>query len=98
MQGGRSNTVVIAAPTDLYKRRVKLNLAVLEVWGVHITAYGLNISANIVWLDHEYSKERLKPGVHFAEIDDGESSYVGQFIDWIQKKENYFLHCELEKC
>ena len=59
---------------------------------------GLNISANIAWLDHEYSKDRLKLGVHFAEMDDDKSSYVGKFIDWIQKKENYFLHCELEKC
>jgi len=59
---------------------------------------GLNISANIAWLDHEYSKDRLKLGVHFAEMDDDKSSYVSEFIDWIQKKENYFLHCELEKC
>ena len=31
VQGGRSNRVVFAALTDSYKRRVKLNLAVLEV-------------------------------------------------------------------
>ena len=31
VQDGRSNTVVFAALTDSYKRRVKLNLAVLEV-------------------------------------------------------------------
>jgi len=31
VQDGRSTTVVFAAPTDLYKRRVKLNLAVLEI-------------------------------------------------------------------
>jgi len=59
---------------------------------------GLNINAYIAWLDHEYSKDRLKLGVHFAEMDDDKSSYVSKFIDWIQKKENYFLHCELEKC
>ena len=59
---------------------------------------GLNIRANIAWLNHEYSKDRLKLGVHFAEMDDAKSSRVGEFIDWIQKEENYFLHCELEKC
>jgi len=59
---------------------------------------GLNISADIAWLDHEYSKDRLKLGVNFAEMDDAKLSYVGKFIDWIQKKGNYFLHCELEKC
>ena len=59
---------------------------------------GLNISANIAWLDHEYSKDRLKVGVHFAELDDAKSSYVAKFIDWIQKEDNYFLHSELEKC
>jgi hypothetical protein len=60
--------------------------------------HGLNINANIVWLDHEYSKDRLKLGVHFSEMDDSKSSYVGKFIDWIQKEDNYFLRCELEKC
>ena len=60
--------------------------------------HGLNLSANIAWLDHDYSKDRLKLGVHFADMDEGTSSRVGEFIDWIQKKENYFLHCELEKC
>ena len=59
---------------------------------------GLNINANIAWLDHEYSKDRLKLGVHFSEMDDSESGLVSNFIDWIQKKENYFLRCELEKC
>ena len=60
--------------------------------------HGLNVTANIAWLDHEYSKHRVKLGVHFSELDESESNYVSKFIDWIQKKENYFLHCELEKC
>jgi hypothetical protein len=64
----------------------------------HSLEYALNISANIAWLDHEYSKGRLKLGVHFTEMDDGKSSQVSEFINWIQKKENYFLHCEVEKC
>ena len=59
---------------------------------------GLNINADIAWLDHEYSKDRLKLGVHFAEMDEGKLTYVGKFIDWIEQKGNYFLHCELEKC
>ena len=59
---------------------------------------GLNINANIAWLDPEYSKDRLKLGVHFAEMDEDKSGYVSKFIDWIQKEDNYFLHCELEKC
>ena len=58
----------------------------------------LNISATIAWIDHEYSKDRLKLGVHFSEMDDSESGIVSNFIDWIQQKENYFLRCELEKC
>jgi len=29
--------MVVAVPTDLYKRKVKLNWAVLEVWGVKST-------------------------------------------------------------
>jgi hypothetical protein len=58
----------------------------------------LNINADIAWLDHSYSKDRLKLGVHFTEMDDGQSSYVDKFIDWIKKEGNYFLHCELEKC
>jgi hypothetical protein len=58
----------------------------------------LNINANIIWLDHEYSKDRLKLGVQFSEMDDSKSGYVSNFIGWIQKKENYFLHCDLEKC
>ena len=60
--------------------------------------HGLNINADIAWLDHEYSKGRLKLGVHFTDLDGGKSSQVGELIDWIQKKDNYFLHCELEKC
>lgn len=56
----------------------------------------LNIEAYIVWLDHEYSKDRLSFGVQFANMDGSKTSYVGKFIDWLQKKENYFLHCELE--
>lgn len=59
---------------------------------------GLNISADITRLDQGYSKDRMKLGVHFAEMDDDKSRYVGKFIDWIQKKDNYFLHTELEKC
>ena len=58
----------------------------------------LNINANIAWLDHEYSKDRLKLGVHFSEMDESKSGYVSNFIDWIQQEENYFLRCELEKC
>ena len=60
--------------------------------------HGLNINANIAWIDHEYSKDRLKLGVNFVEMDDDKSRYVGKFIDWIQQKDNYFLRCELEKC
>ena len=58
----------------------------------------LNIDANIAWLDQEYSKDRLKLGVSFSELDESESRYVSSFIDWIQEEENYFLRCELEKC
>ena len=58
----------------------------------------LNINANIAWLDREYSKHRLKLGVQFSELDDSQSSYVSKFIDWIQKEENYFLRCDLERC
>ena len=60
--------------------------------------HGLNIDANIAWLDHDYSRDRVKLGVHFSGMDEGKSSYIGKFIDWIQEKENYFLHCEVEKC
>ena len=59
---------------------------------------GLDITANIAWLDHKYSKNRLKLGVQFADMDEGKSGRVHEFIDWIKKEENYFLHCELEKC
>lgn len=58
----------------------------------------LDISTNIAWLDHEYSKKNLKLGVEFADMDAHQSRYVARLIDWIQAKENYFLHCELEKC
>jgi c-di-GMP-binding flagellar brake protein YcgR len=58
----------------------------------------LYINANIAWIDREYSKDRLKLGVHFSEMDDSKSGYVSNFIDWIQKEENYFLRCDLEKC
>ena len=64
----------------------------------HSLEDGLDIRANIAWIDHEYSKHRVKLGVQFSEMDDDKSSYVGKFIDWIQKEDNYFLHCELEKC
>jgi len=64
----------------------------------HSLEHGLNINANIAWLDHEYSKDRLKLGVHFSEMDESKSSYVSRFVEWIKKEENYFLHCELEKC
>lgn len=59
---------------------------------------GLNISADIVWLDNKYSKDRLKFGVHFAEMDDDKSNYVRKFIGWMQDQQNYFLHSEVEKC
>ena len=58
----------------------------------------LDINANIAWLDYEYSKDRLKLGVHFSEMDDTKSGYVKKFIDWMQKKQNIFLRCELKKC
>ena len=59
---------------------------------------GLNIKANIAWMDHAYSKDRLKLGVLFSEMDERQSSHMNELIDWIQKKENYFLRCNLEKC
>ena len=59
---------------------------------------GLNIDANIAWMDHEYSKDRLKLGVLFSEIDEHKSSHINEFIDWIQQKENYFLRANLERC
>jgi len=59
---------------------------------------GLNIRADITWLDNKSSKDRLKLGVNFAEMDDDKSKYVSKFIGWIQKKDNYFLHSEVEKC
>jgi hypothetical protein len=59
---------------------------------------GLNLNANIAWLDHEYSKDRLKLGVLFSEMDERKSGHINEFIDWIQKKENYFLRASLEKC
>ena len=58
----------------------------------------LNIDADIAWLDHDYSRDRLKLGVKFSEMDDSQSNYVSKFIDWIQQEENYFLRCDLEKC
>ena len=58
---------------------------------------GLNIDAEIVWLNHDYSDNRLKVGVQFTEMDDDKADYVAKFIDWMQKKEHYFLHSELEK-
>ncbi len=58
----------------------------------------LDISTNIAWLDQEYSKKNLKLGVNFADMDVDQSRYVARLIDWIREKENYFLHCELEKC
>ena len=60
--------------------------------------HGLNINANIAWMDHAYSKDRLKLGVLFSEMDENKSGQINEFIDWIQKKENYFLRCNLEKC
>lgn len=59
---------------------------------------GLNINVYVSWMDHEYSRKRLKLGVHFADMDDEQSRYVDRLVDWIREKENHFLHCELEKC
>jgi hypothetical protein len=59
---------------------------------------GLNIKAEITRLDNKYSKDRLKLGVSFTEMDDDKLNYVSKFIGWIQKKDNYFLHSEVEKC
>jgi len=59
---------------------------------------GLNISADVTWMDNKYSKDRLKLGVHFTGLDDDKSKYVGKFIGWMQDKNNYFLHSEVEKC
>ena len=59
---------------------------------------GLNIKANIAWMDHEYSKDRLKLGILFSEMDDRQSSHINELIGWIQKKDNYFLRANLEKC
>ena len=59
---------------------------------------GLNVRADIVWINHDYSDYHLKVGVDFAELDDEKSAYVAKFIDWIHDKEHYFLHSELEKC
>ena len=64
----------------------------------HSLEHGLNINASIAWLDRKYSRDRLKLGVHFSDMDDDQSNYVSEFIDWIQKEENYFLRCDLEKC
>ena len=59
---------------------------------------GLNINASIAWMDPEYSKDRLKLGIVFSEMDDSNTSHINEFIGWIQKKENYFLRAKLEKC
>ena len=58
----------------------------------------MKINANIAWLDQDYSRDRLKLGIHFCDMDDSQSGYVSEFIDWIQKEENYFLRADLEKC
>ena len=58
----------------------------------------LDINADIAWLDYEYSNDRLKLGVQFSEMDDSKSAYVKNFIDWMQKKQNIFLRCEVKKC
>ena len=59
---------------------------------------GLDVNAEIVWLNHDYSSYHLKIAVQFTEMDDDKSHYVDKFIDWIQNEEHYFLHSELEKC
>jgi c-di-GMP-binding flagellar brake protein YcgR len=64
----------------------------------HSLEDGLNIKAEIARLDNKSSKDRLKLGVNFTEMDDDKSKYVSKFIGWMQKKDNYFLHSEVEKC
>jgi c-di-GMP-binding flagellar brake protein YcgR len=59
---------------------------------------GLNIKADIARLDNKYSKDRLKLGVNFTEMDADKSNYVSEFIGWMHKKDNYFLHSEVEIC
>ncbi len=59
---------------------------------------GLNIKAEIIRVDNKYSKDRLKIGVNFIELDNYKSNYVSEFIGWMQEKGNYFLHSEIEVC
>ena len=55
------------------------------------------ISAEVIWVDHEYSDDHCKIGVCFEDVDTPQAEYIGKLADWLSVESNYFLHCELEK-
>ena len=69
---------------------------------VHLTIFhpdtscreGVDINAEVIWKDDDYSKDHYKVGVRFIDKDDEQ---VDKLTQWLSKKSNYFFHCELEK-
>lgn len=58
---------------------------------------GAVIEAIVIWVDHDYSKDRCKIGVNYIDLDEVQTNYANKLEEWLSKDSNYFLHCELEK-
>lgn len=69
---------------------------------VHLTIFhpdmslqeGVSIDAEVIWADYDHSEDHHKVGVRFIDMDDLQ---VDKLSRWLSKKDNYYLHCELEK-
>jgi hypothetical protein len=72
---------------------------------VHLTIFhpdipldqGASVEATVIWVDHEYSDDRCKIGVCFADLDDVQIAYVAKLEEWLSKESNYYFHCELQR-
>lgn len=55
---------------------------------------GISVDAEIVWVNDEYSNDRIKIGVKFVDMVELQ---ITPLAEWLSRDGNYYFHCELEK-
>ena len=54
-----------------------------------------NVNADVIWTDEKYSDDYNKTGLKFLNTDEEINKNISQAINWLGKKDHYFLRCEI---
>ena len=60
------------------------------------TLKGFNVNADVIWTDEKYSDDYNKTGVKFLNTDEEINENISQAINWLGRKDHYFLRCEIK--